>query len=147
MNAAHHAAGAYARTSRTGLSGRKLEAAVLTQCAADLRKLAEDPSPALPAIVDVLDRNRRVWSIFTTAAMQDDSGLPITDKEALLSLSTYVFERTYELLGSWDAAKALGLAEINRRLAGTGHVAAGADHGGLPSSRTASARFASTHTT
>ncbi len=111
------AANAYARTARTGLSGRQLEAAVLAQCAAEIRGLTALASPQLPAIVEALDRNRRLWAVFVAAANHADSGLPQAEKDSLLDLARFVFDRTWELLGAWDSRKAMALVEINKRLA------------------------------
>ena len=122
MNAALQA---YAATARTGLTGRALEAAVLTRCATDLQRasasLSADDPDAHFALIQALERNRQAWRIFAMQARDDDSPLPAEIRRNLLVTATFVFARTADICETTDLST-LGplvrpLVECNRLLA------------------------------
>lgn len=121
MNAA---AQAYATTARTGLTGRALEAAVLTRCATDLQRASAhlaDGAEAPLALYQALERNRQAWRIFTAEARDEESLLPPEIRRNLLVTAAFVFARTAEICEATDhgalAALVRPLIEYNRLLA------------------------------
>jgi flagellar protein FlaF len=113
----NHAAQAYASTARTGLSGRALEAAVLTRCATDLQRsfsfLPDDPEPFIAA----LERNRRAWSVITDDVIWSQPPLPPDVGRNIRLMAAFIFTRTAELAEAPDPARATILLEHNRTLA------------------------------
>jgi flagellar protein FlaF len=117
----HAALKAYASTARTGLDSRSLEAAVLTRCAIDLQRA----SAALPqdrdALLDALERNRKLWQILFYELSEPDSPLPPEIRRNLLIMAAFTFKRTMEICDAGEAAplqKLLQpLIDINRELA------------------------------
>ncbi len=120
MTTASHA---YARTARAGLTGRALEAAVLTRCAdkiAQALNLADGAGDPL-ALTAALDVNRQAWAIFAKALRNDATDLP-PDLRASVEVSIgLVFKLTIEILASLDAgidaARARTLITVNREFA------------------------------
>ena len=112
---------AYARTARTGLSGRALEAAVLSRCASDLQRAAGALPESHPALVEALERNRQAWWIFAAQARDDGSPLPLEVRRNLLVTAAFVFARTADICAVTEFDR-LGelvhpLVECNRQLA------------------------------
>jgi flagellar biosynthesis regulator FlaF len=114
---------AYARTSRTGLSGRRLEAAALVRCANNLQRtllqMADDPAP----LIEALEANRKLWSIFSVFARDDDSALPLDLRQTLLKVAIGVFRRQGEIGDLYASEQRIDpeavemLVTINRTLA------------------------------
>jgi len=120
MNAALQA---YAATARTGLTGRALEAAVLTRCATELQRAAQatDGPDARFALIQALERNRQAWRIFAAQARDADSPLPAGIRRNLLVTATFVFARTAEICDTTDGSSVAPLVrplvDCNRLLA------------------------------
>jgi flagellar biosynthesis regulator FlaF len=115
QNASH----AYARTARTGLSGRALEATLLVQTANRLAKASQAPGDQAELIA-ALGHNQKVWAIFARALRHGDTDLPEPERERLQATVDFVALRTYDILQrlpEFDPGKAIGLIEVNRTLA------------------------------
>ena len=101
----HHAAQAYARTARSALSGRELEAAVLQRCANDLQRalqsLPDDPQPLLEA----LNRNSRLWGEFGDYLRYPDTEERLSPefKDTLLAIARGVFARQHRIAAACAA--------------------------------------------
>ena len=89
------AAHAYSRTARTGLSARQLEASVLRQCTADLLRAADAPDDQA-GLLAALDQNRRLWSLFSSAARAADNDLPVALKASARRIAGFVFKHTMD---------------------------------------------------
>lgn len=116
----HQATVSYARTSRTGLSVRALEATVLSQCA---NRLAASLDAAEPAreLISALDENQKAWAIIARALRQGNTDLPEPERRNLSVTIDFVVSRTVQLLRVLperiEAGKVLDLIELNRALA------------------------------
>jgi len=101
------------------LAGRELEAAVLNKAAALLEEAVgrwqEDIDHAL--LDQALKYNQALWSVLQAELMSDANPLPFPLRENILSLSSFVDRRTFEVMAYPQADKLEILIRINRGLA------------------------------
>jgi flagellar protein FlaF len=101
------------------LAGRELEAAVLNKAAALLEEVVgrwqEDTDHAL--LDTALKYNQTLWSVFQAELLDDSSQLPESLRENILSLSTFIDRRTFEVMAYPEPSKLDILIRINRGLA------------------------------
>lgn len=110
---------AYQNVSRTTMSGRELEAAVLSKAALRLKKSLENwkPGETDDEIFESLRYNQKIWTIFQSELMQPDNPLPRELKNDILRLSAFIDKRTFELLAFPKPEKMQILIDINQNLA------------------------------
>jgi flagellar protein FlaF len=113
----NHAANAYATASKTGLSGRELEASLLIRAAAQLQSVRDDWDARKQGLDEALAYNRKLWTVLATAATEPDNPLPEPVKQDLSRLAVFIFKRTLDLMIEPDAAKVEPLISINRNVA------------------------------
>ncbi len=101
------------------LAGRELEAAVLNKAAALLEEVIghweEDADHAL--LDNALKYNQGLWSVFQAELLDDSNPLPAQLRESILSLSSFVDRRIFEVMAYPEPAKLDILIRINRGLA------------------------------
>lgn len=106
-------------TGQDELAGRELEAAVLNKAAALLERVVgcwdEDPDHA--QLDSALKYNQTLWSVFQAELMDGANPLPSELRENILSLSSFVDRRTFEVMAYPEPAKLDILIKINRSLA------------------------------
>ncbi len=110
---------AYQTVENATLSGRELEAGILSRSAARLLAVQNNwnASNREEMLDEALRYNQRLWTIFQAELMEESNGMPIEIKRNLLSLSVFVDKRTFEVL-SYPAQEKLSiLIEINRNIA------------------------------
>jgi flagellar protein FlaF len=112
-----YAANAYARTSRSVLTPREAESAVLTKAAQRLQMIRDDWANQSTELVPALNFNQKVWTILATASTEADSPLPTEVKQGMLNLATFVFRRMVETIAEPSAEKLTALITINLNLA------------------------------
>lgn len=110
---------AYHDVEKATLSGRDLEAMILTRAANMLQDVknhwaAEDRSARLDA---ALRYNQKVWSLFQAELTGTENTLPAQVKSNLLNLSAFVDRRTFEVIAYPDANKLEILITINKNIA------------------------------
>ncbi len=102
-----------------GLSGRELEASVLTKAAEILEDAKgnwhNDDSHAY--LDEALKYNQRLWTLFQAEMVEDESRIPAGIRQNILSLSTFVDQRTFEVMAYPAPEKLDILIQINRNLA------------------------------
>jgi flagellar protein FlaF len=100
-------------------NGRALEAAVLNKAAALLEDVVgnwqDDKNHAL--LDNALRYNQTLWGVFQAELMSEDNALPVELKSNILSLSSFVDKRTFDVMAYPDPAKLEILIKINRGLA------------------------------
>ncbi len=110
---------AYKVVEKATLSGRDLEASVLTRAAyliADVQHSWD--APHLDERLDnALRFNQKVWTLFQAELSNPDNLLPIDIKNNLLSLSVFVDKRTFEAMAYPDSKKLDILVSINKNIA------------------------------
>lgn len=113
----NQAVNAYAAASKTGLSGRELEASLLIRAAAQLQSVRDNWDSRQDALDEALAYNRKLWTVLATSATEPDNPLPEPVKQSLTRLAVFIFSRTMDILVHPDAAKVDPLISINRNVA------------------------------
>lgn len=114
-----HASRAYAASAKSALSGRRLLAAVLSQCATDMQRvidLQQTDSPS-DVLVEVLERNRRAWSAIAEELSDPESPLDPAVKASLARFAAFIFRETCAICEAPAAERLSPLIEVNRLLA------------------------------
>ncbi len=101
------------------MSGRDIEASVLTQAALKLQVCqsnwgAEGNEVKLD---EAIQYNQRVWSIFQGELAKDDNPLPKKLREDILSLSLFIDKRIFDILTSPAPEQLTAIININLSLA------------------------------
>jgi flagellar protein FlaF len=110
---------AYRKVQKTSISGRELEASVLTQAAFKLTACQNnwETSDHDVMLEEALIHNQRIWTILQSELAKDDNPLPQQVKDDLLSLSLFVDKRTFDIMAFPDPAKLSILININLNIA------------------------------
>ena len=112
-----NAAQAYARTSQTTSSPREIEAQALLKAARQLQEVQSNwPVPG-KAMENALLFNRRLWSIFMSAAQTDENPQPIEIRQNIANIGVFVTKQTVDMQMNPDPAKLKSLIDINCNLA------------------------------
>jgi flagellar protein FlaF len=110
-----HAAQAYARTSQTTASPREIEAQALLKAARQLQDV--QANWAGNNMHQALLFNRRLWSIFMSAAETNDNPQPLEIRQNIANIGVFVMKQTLEMQINPDPAKLKSLIDINCNLA------------------------------
>jgi flagellar protein FlaF len=113
------AANAYARTSQTTSSPREIEAQTLLMAARKLQEVQNNWSGPDKKMHAALLFNRRLWTIFMSAAESNDNPHSLEVRQNILNLSVFIMQQTIEMQFNPDPAKLKPLIDINC------HIAAG----------------------
>lgn len=110
---------AYKSVEKATLSGRELEASVLSKAAMLLLEVKNHwQDEALERRLDeALRYNQQVWSFFQVEVSTEDNPLPIEIKRNILTLSAFVDKRIFELMAYPTPEKIDILVNINQNLA------------------------------
>jgi len=111
------AAQAYARTSQTTSSPREIEAQALLKAARQLQEVQSNWAGPGKAMESALLFNRRLWSIFMSAAQTDENPQPIEIRQNIANIGVFVMKQTVDMQLNPDPAKLKSLIDINRNLA------------------------------
>jgi flagellar protein FlaF len=106
-------------TTSEELAGRELEASVLNKAATLLEDVVGhwDEDGGHELLDTALKYNQSLWSVFQAELLDDGSHLPQELRENILSLSTFVDRRTFEVMAYPAPDKLSILIKINRSLA------------------------------
>ncbi|OPX34092.1 MAG: flagellar biosynthesis regulator FlhF [Desulfobacteraceae bacterium 4484_190.1] len=115
----HNPLAVYQKVENATMSGREVEAAVLTKAALKLKKCqnnwdADDREIELDA---ALKFNQRIWTIFQGELIKEENPLPINFKRDILSLSAFVDKRIFETMAYPEPDKLTVMININNNLA------------------------------
>jgi len=110
---------AYRTTQKTTVSGRELEALVLTKAALQLQQCqnnwdAEDRDARL---TEAVRYNQTIWSLFQSELAKTDSPLPKKLREDIISLSMFIDKRLFEIMAVPAPEKLDVVININLNLA------------------------------
>ena len=111
------AAQAYARTSHTTASPREIESQALLKAARQLQEVQTNWAGPGKAMETALLFNRRLWSIFMSAAQTDENPQPIEVRNNITNIGVFVMKQTIEMQLNPDPAKLKSLIDINCNLA------------------------------
>jgi flagellar protein FlaF len=113
----HESAAAYARTAKTTLSGRDLEAQLLLRSAAKLTAIQEGWPATAGDLDPALIFNRKLWTVFATSATRPEYALPLQLKTNIANLAVFIFNRQFEIERAPGPEKLGTLISINREVA------------------------------
>lgn len=110
---------AYDTVTKATMSGREIEAAVLTKAAQKLKECQcnwnnDDHEARLD---DALKFNQQLWSIFQGELGQEDNPLPNEIRHNLLALSVFVDKRMFETMAFPSSEKLDIVIDINQNIA------------------------------
>jgi flagellar protein FlaF len=101
------------------MSGREVEAAVLTKAAQKLRECQDNwnaPNRE-EKLEEALKFNQRIWSIFQSELSREDHELPRKIRLDILRLATFIDRRIFETLAQPSPDKLKIVIDINNNLA------------------------------
>jgi flagellar protein FlaF len=109
----------YDSVNKSTMSGRDVEAGVLTKAARKLKECQDNwPKNGRGAKIEAaLKYNQRVWTIFQAELEKSDNPLPNALKVDLLRLSAFIDKRTIETLAYPTPEKLTILININHNIA------------------------------
>ena len=110
---------AYRTTQKATMSGRELDAAVLTRAALMLQECKNnwDAGDRDVKLNEALRRNQLIWSIFQADLVKEDNPLPKKLREDILSLSIFIDKRIIEIMSFPSPEKLTIIININLNLA------------------------------
>ncbi|ACM19011.1 flagellar biogenesis regulator FlaF [Geotalea daltonii FRC-32] len=109
----------YANIQKEALTGRELEASVLTR-AAQMLKHCQDNWNAPDRekkLQEALKFNQKIWSFFQAELSVPDNPLPKKLREDILSLSLFVDKRIFEIIAFPESEKLTIVIDINMNIA------------------------------
>ena len=109
----------YRNVHKMTLTGRELEAAVLTKAAQKLTLCQNnwEASDREENLMEALKYNQQVWTVFQTELSNPENPLPKKLKEDLLSLSAFIDKRIFEIMSFPAPEKLTAIININLNIA------------------------------
>jgi flagellar biosynthesis activator protein FlaF len=111
------AAQAYLRTSQNTSSPREIEAQALLKAARQLQEVQANWAGLDKKLSSALLFNRRLWTIFMSAAEASDNPQPMEIRQNIANIGVFVMKQTLEIQLDPDPAKLKSLIDINCNLA------------------------------
>ena len=101
------------------MSGRELEASVLTKGALALKKCKDnwDDKDRDAKLDEALKYNQRIWTIFQAELLNPENPLPKQIRQDILSLSAFIDKRIFEVMAFPTPEKLNAIININLNLA------------------------------
>ena len=112
-------ANAYANMQKETLSGRELEASVLTRAGLMLKQVQENWSAPDrdEKLLEAIKFNQKVWSSFQAELSDPENPLPVKLREDVLNLSLFVDKRLFEVMANPDKEKLNIVIDIDFNIA------------------------------
>jgi flagellar protein FlaF len=110
---------AYESVSKATLSGREIEAAVLTKAALKLKECRDnwDAPDRDHKLDEALKYNQRIWSIFQSELSREDHEMPKKLRLDILRLAAFIDRRIFETMAFPAPEKLNIVIAINNNLA------------------------------
>lgn len=110
---------AYTAMQKENLSGRELEASVLTRAGLMLKQVQENWNAADrdEKLLEAVKFNQKVWSFFQAELSDPENPLPKNLREDILNLSLFVDKRLFEVLANPDREKLQIVIDIDFNIA------------------------------
>ena len=112
-----YAAQAYARTSQTTAAPREIEAQALLKAARQLQEVQANWNGPDRNMHKALLFNRRLWSIFLSAAEDNGNQNSLDIRQNIANLGIFVMKQTLEMQMDPDPKKLTSLIDINTNIA------------------------------
>jgi flagellar protein FlaF len=110
---------AYRDALKTTMSGREVEAAVLTKAALMLKNCQDnwDSDDSRAKLEEALKFNQLIWSIFQVELTKADNPLSKKLREEILSLGAFVDKRIFDVMAYPSPEKLTLIININLNIA------------------------------
>jgi len=110
---------AYTTIQKESLSGRELEASVLSRAGIMLKQVQENwnASDREKKLVDAIKFNQKVWSFFQAELSDPENPLPKKLREDILNLSIFIDKQLFEVLAYPDPEKLSIVIDIDFNIA------------------------------
>lgn len=110
---------AYTSMQKEVLSGRELEASVLTRAGIMLKQVQEnwDAIDRDEKLLEAVKFNQKVWSFFQAELSDPENPLPKNLKEDILNLSLFIDKRLFEVLAFPEKEKLFIIIDIDFNIA------------------------------
>jgi flagellar protein FlaF len=112
-----HAAQAYSRTSQVTGNAREIEAQALLKAAKQLRDVQANWTGPDTSMHKALLFNRRLWTIFMSAAESADNPQPLEVRQNIANIGVFVMKQTIDMQLHPDPLKLKSLIDINCNIA------------------------------
>lgn len=114
-----HAMDTYSNMQKENLSGRELEASVLTRAGLMLKNVQEawDAPDREQKLVEAIKFNQKVWSFFQAELSDPENPLPKNLRQDILNLSIFIDKRLFETMAFPEKEKLNIVIDINFNLA------------------------------
>src|SRR5204863_10055860 len=112
-----NAAQAYSRTSHTTAAPREIEAQALLKAARQLLDVQANWAGPDNRMHAALLFNRRLWSIFMSAAESNDNPQPLEIRQNIANIGVFVMKQTIDMQVNPEPTKLRSLIEINFNIA------------------------------
>jgi flagellar biosynthesis activator protein FlaF len=112
-------ASAYTSMQKETLSGRELEASVLTRAGLMLKQVQEnwDVPGREEKLLEAIKFNQKVWSFFQAELSDPENPLPQKLREDILNLSIFVDKRLFEVMANPNKEKLNIVIDIDFNIA------------------------------
>ena len=111
------AAQAYSRTSQVTGNPRDIEAQALLKAAKQLRDVQSNWAGPDAKMHKALLFNRRLWTIFMSAAESTDNPQPLEVRQNIANIGVFVMKQTIDMQLHPDPSKLKSLIDINCNIA------------------------------
>lgn len=108
---------AYQQAARQTVAPRDLEANLLSTAAAHFQRIRNDWDLLASELPVALKFNRKLWTVFLTSVVEDESQLPLNVRQNIANLGVFVLSQTAVLQVAPAPEKLDILVKINRELA------------------------------
>lgn len=110
---------AYTQMQKDSLSGRELEASVLSRAGIMLKQVQEnwDAPDREQKLLEAIKFNQKVWSFFQAELSDPENPLPKNLREDILNLSIFIDKRLFEVMAYPDPEKLSIVIDINFNIA------------------------------
>jgi len=110
---------AYQQTQKMGMTGREIEAHVLTKAALKFRECQDnwDNGGSNGMLGEAVRYNQKIWSVFQGEMVDSSNPLPEKVREDILTLSRFIDKRCFDVLAYPKPEKLDILIRINLNLA------------------------------
>jgi len=109
----------YSNMQKENLSGRELEASVLSRAALMLKNVQDnwdDPNRE-QKLIEAIKFNQKVWSFFQAELSDPENPLPKNLRQDILNLSIFIDKRLFETMAFPEKEKLNIVVDINLNLA------------------------------
>ena len=114
-----HSVNAYTAIQKENLSGRELEASVLSRAGLMLKSVKDNwgAPDRDQKLLEAIKFNQKVWSFFQAELSDPENPLPKNLREDILNLSIFIDKRLFEVLAFPDPEKISIVIDIDFNIA------------------------------